>query len=165
MTNSAADWIDLSGKVAHVTGGAKGIGRGISRALAMAGASVMVSDVNLAGAEETASEIGGAAMALDVTDRDAVDAALAETVDALGGLDILVNNAGVYALPRQLLSIILIHSCLISPTKPKVIIGFCPFNWQFSNFHLSVVYDIFSIVTTHTMCCTNPNVSIFSFLD
>ena len=42
---SAADWIDLSGKVAHVTGGGKGIGKGISTALAMAGAKVMVSDI------------------------------------------------------------------------------------------------------------------------
>ena len=92
----ATDWIDLTGKVAHVTGGAKGIGRGISRALAMAGASVMVSDVNLEGARQTAAEIGGAAMHLDVTDRTAVDEAMAHTVAALGRLDILVNNAGVY---------------------------------------------------------------------
>ncbi len=92
----ATDWIDLSGKAAHVTGGAKGIGRGISRALAMAGASVMVSDVNLEGAKETATEIDGAAMFLDVTDRAAVDEAMAHTVATLGRLDILVNNAGVY---------------------------------------------------------------------
>lgn len=92
----AAKWIDLSGKVAHVTGGAKGIGRGISRALAMAGAKVMVSDLNLEGAQQTAAEIDGAAMMLDVTDRDAVDAAMGHTVSELGGLDILVNNAGVY---------------------------------------------------------------------
>ena len=65
---SAAKWIDLSGKVAHVTGGAKGIGRGIAHALAMAGAKVMVSDVNVEGAKATAEEIEGAAMFLDVTD-------------------------------------------------------------------------------------------------
>ncbi len=94
--NDAARWIDLSGKVAHVTGGAKGIGRGISTALAMAGAKVMVSDVNLEGAEATANEIDGAAMSLDVTDRAAVDAAMATTREELGSLDILVNNAGVY---------------------------------------------------------------------
>ncbi len=92
----AAGWIDLSGKVAHVTGGGKGIGRGIATALSMAGAKVMVSDVNLETAKATADEIGGAAMALDVTDRDAVDAAMAATVNELGSLDILVNNAGVY---------------------------------------------------------------------
>lgn len=94
--HEAAQWIDLSGKVAHVTGGAKGIGRGISRALAMAGARVMVSDVNRSGAEATAAEIGGAAMALDVTDAAAVNAAMARTATELGSLDILVNNAGVY---------------------------------------------------------------------
>lgn len=92
----AADWIDLNGKVAHVTGGAKGIGAAIAEALALAGASVMVSDVNGEGAAETASKIGGLSMQLDVSNREAVDAALAGTVAKLGSLDILVNNAGVY---------------------------------------------------------------------
>ncbi len=95
-TGSAADWINLSGKVAHVTGGGKGIGKGIATALSMAGARVMVSDINLETATKTAEEIGGAAMALDVSDRDAVDAAMAHTVTELGSLDILVNNAGLY---------------------------------------------------------------------
>ncbi len=93
---SAADWIDLSGKVAHVTGGGKGIGRGIATALSMAGAEVMVSDINPDSAVATAREIDGASMALDVSDRGAVDAALDQTVSELGGLDILVNNAGLY---------------------------------------------------------------------
>ena len=93
---NAADWIDLSGKVAHVTGGGKGIGRGIATALSMAGAEVMVSDINPDSAVATAREIDGASMALDVSDRGAVDAALDQTVSELGGLDILVNNAGLY---------------------------------------------------------------------
>lgn len=92
----ATDWIDLSGKVAHVTGGAKGIGAGISRALHAAGATVVVSDINGEGAKIMADEIGGHAMQLDVSDRAAVDAAIAETVSVAGSLDILVNNAGVY---------------------------------------------------------------------
>lgn len=96
MTLEAAQWIDLSGKVAHVTGGARGIGAGIARALAMAGARVMVSDLNQDAAGAVAELIGGEAMALDVTDRGAVDAAMAATVERLGSLDILVNNAGVY---------------------------------------------------------------------
>ena len=56
----------------------------------------MVSDVNLEGAQAVAAEIGGAAMALDVTDRAAVDEAMTQTAEELGSLDILVNNAGVY---------------------------------------------------------------------
>ena len=92
----AADWIDLSGKTAHVTGAGHGIGAAIARALALAGAKVAVSDIDAAGAEETAAAVGGVGMALDVSDREVVDAALAATVDRLGGLDIMVNNAGVY---------------------------------------------------------------------
>jgi len=91
-----ADWIDLTGRCAHVTGAAHGIGAAIARALAAAGARVAVSDVNLNGAEATAAEIGGLAMQLDVGDRAAVDAALSRTAEELGSLDILVNNAGVY---------------------------------------------------------------------
>lgn len=94
--NEAAKWIDLSGKVAHVTGGGKGIGEAIAMALAMAGAKVMVSDVNLESAQKVADEIGGKALALDVADRAAVDQAMEDTVAELGSLDILVNNAGVY---------------------------------------------------------------------
>ncbi len=93
----SADWIDLSGKVAHVTGAAHGIGAAIARTLAGAGAAVMVSDVDGAGAARVADEIGGAAMELDVSDGAAVDAALEETVRRLGSLDIMVNNAGVYS--------------------------------------------------------------------
>ena len=62
----------------------------------MAGAQVMVSDINPDAAAATAREIDGASMALDVSERDAVDAALARTADQLGSLDILVNNAGLY---------------------------------------------------------------------
>ena len=90
------DWIDLTGKVAHVTGGGKGIGEAIATALAMAGAKVMVSDLDLASAQATADKIGGGALQLDVTDRAAVDNAITTTVETLGALDVLVNNAGVY---------------------------------------------------------------------
>jgi len=91
-----AEWIDLGGKVAHVTGAAHGIGAAIAEALASAGAKVAVSDVNAEGATRTAEKIGGLAMQLDVSDRAAVDAALDRTAAELGSLDILVNNAGVY---------------------------------------------------------------------
>ena len=95
-TVKAAEWIDLTGRVAHVTGGGKGIGKGIATALSMAGAKVMVSDINLESAQQTADEIGGSAMSLDVADRDQVDQAMADTVAELGSLNILVNNAGLY---------------------------------------------------------------------
>ena len=93
---NATDWIDLGGKVAHVTGAAQGIGAGIARALNMAGAKVAVSDINGEGAARVADELGGISMQLDVSDRQAVDAALDETAQKLGSLDIIVNNAGVY---------------------------------------------------------------------
>ena len=94
--SEAASWINLGGKVAHVTGGGKGIGRAIATALSMAGAKVMVSDINEESAEETAREIDGSYLQLDVSDSEAVYSALLETEAALGGIDILVNNAGLY---------------------------------------------------------------------
>ena len=92
----AREWIDLSGRNAHVTGAARGIGAAIAKALAMAGARVAVSDIDLQGAAQVARSVGGIGMALDVADPQAVDAALDATVAQLGSLDILVNNAGVY---------------------------------------------------------------------
>ena len=92
-----ADWIDLRDKVAHVTGAARGIGAAIARTLAAAGATVVVSDLDLHGARTVAEETGGAAMALDVSDSAAVDDALEETARRCGSLDILVNNAGLYS--------------------------------------------------------------------
>lgn len=93
-----ADWIDLTGKVAHVTGAGHGIGAGIAQALASAGATVVVSDINGANARAVASELGNPehGLELDVSDRAAVDAAMQNTVALCGSLDILVNNAGVY---------------------------------------------------------------------
>ena len=90
----------LEGKVAMVTGAASGIGRATSLTLAREGAAVMCADVNTEGAQETADAIaaeGGTAavVELDVTDEEAVQAALAATVDQLGALHILVNDAGI----------------------------------------------------------------------
>ncbi|MEC8644096.1 MAG: SDR family oxidoreductase [Pseudomonadota bacterium] len=94
--SEAADWINLKGKVAHVTGGGKGIGRAIATALSMAGAKVMVSDINEESAEETAIEIDGSYLQLDVSKSEAVYSAFSETESIFGGIDILVNNAGLY---------------------------------------------------------------------
>jgi NAD(P)-dependent dehydrogenase (short-subunit alcohol dehydrogenase family) len=91
----------LEGRVAIVTGGAKGIGRAIAEAYAAAGARVVVGDRLGDLAEATCSAIrdaGGQAVAIetDVTDRAAVDELVRRTVASGGRLDILVNNAGLY---------------------------------------------------------------------
>lgn len=88
--------IDLTGRVALVTGGAQGLGEGMARALAAAGARVMIADINPAG-EETAASLGEGHgfVRLDVTDEAGWETAVTACVDRLGGLDVLVNNAGV----------------------------------------------------------------------
>jgi len=113
--------IDLSGRVALVTGGSRGLGRADALTLARAGADVAIADIlvesdtsaaerygvlaqaavaqGMVHAEETVEEIralGRRALAVrcDVTERDEVAAAVARTVDELGAVDILVNNAG-----------------------------------------------------------------------
>jgi NAD(P)-dependent dehydrogenase (short-subunit alcohol dehydrogenase family) len=94
-------YFDLSGKVAAVSGGATGIGRGIAEGLAEAGASVVVASRRRDSCESAAREIAdktGArtlALALDVMDPGSVDAFIDETTAGLGPIDILVNNAGV----------------------------------------------------------------------
>jgi 3-oxoacyl-[acyl-carrier protein] reductase len=114
--------IDLSGRVAFVTGGSRGLGRADALTLARAGADVVIADLlveselteetdaygplatvartqGLVGTESAAEEIRAMgrrsfAVRCDVTDRDDVAAAVARTVEELGSVDILVNNAG-----------------------------------------------------------------------
>lgn len=90
---------DLSGRVAVVTGGGRGIGRAIALGMAAAGATVVPSARTAAEVEEVAAEarefgVEARGITADVTDDEAVTALVDETVDAFGSLDVLVNNAG-----------------------------------------------------------------------
>jgi len=88
---------DLNGKVALVTGAARGIGYETARQLHLRGASVTVLDINAAETREAAERIGPRAIGLatDVTDHSAVMQSVAETVERFGGLDVVVANAGI----------------------------------------------------------------------
>ena len=98
--SEAKPTIDLTGKVALVTGAASGIGAAAAVRYAEAGAAVMCADLNGDGAKTTAETVNGsggraAALQLDVSDESAVEKSLQQTIDALGGFDILFNNAGI----------------------------------------------------------------------
>ncbi len=94
---SVAEAVNLSGKVAIITGGAMGIGFAIASRLGEAGAKVLVADKNAAAAEAAAEKIGGAiACTVDVSDQAQVEVMIAKAVGELGAVDILVNNAGIY---------------------------------------------------------------------
>ncbi|MCU1513494.1 MAG: 3-alpha-hydroxysteroid dehydrogenase [Microbacteriaceae bacterium] len=86
----------LEGKVALVTGAAKGIGEAVARRFVKEGAKVTLADIDEQSGRELAKELGDAAnyVHLDVAEYDQWTAAVADTVDRFGGLDILVNNAG-----------------------------------------------------------------------
>ncbi len=84
----------LTGRVAVVTGGGSGIGRGIAAGLAAFGASVAIWEQNPETCAAAAAEIGGLGIPTDVRESDQVDAALAQTAAELGPVTILVNNAG-----------------------------------------------------------------------
>ena len=86
---------DLTGRLAVVTGGAAGIGRAISAVLAEGGARVVVADRDAAAAQAVAAELGGIALALDVTDPEGCEITAGELAAQHGPAAILVNNAGI----------------------------------------------------------------------
>jgi short-subunit dehydrogenase len=87
--------LSLAGKVALVTGGARGIGRAIAEAFVARGIEVAIADVDARLVEKVASAIGASALALDVTVPEAFKRVVDEIERALGPLDVLVNNAGI----------------------------------------------------------------------
>jgi 3-oxoacyl-[acyl-carrier protein] reductase len=90
----------LQGQTAIVTGASRGIGRGIAGVLAREGANVVIADINLEGAKQTADAmvaqgLRAAALQVDITKSDQVDRMTQSVVEQFGRIDILVNNAGV----------------------------------------------------------------------
>jgi gluconate 5-dehydrogenase len=105
----AADPFDLTGRLALVTGSTRGIGAGIARALASAGATVVVHGRDADKVAATVEDLRrlparAEGIAFDVTDRDAVRDSVRALEDRVGGVDILVNNAGVNS-PADLLDL------------------------------------------------------------
>lgn len=96
-----SEFLSLDGRVAIVTGGARGIGKAIAETLAAHGAKVVVADLLLDVAEETAKEIAGqygvetVAVSVDVSKQDSAKAMVSSVMDKFGKVDILVNNAGI----------------------------------------------------------------------
>jgi 3-oxoacyl-[acyl-carrier protein] reductase len=97
----------LDNRVALVTGGASGFGKGIAETFAREGARIAIADLNERAAREVAASISNQAVAVrcDVSRRADVDAAVQATVDAFGTVDILVNNAGMSHLRRPMLEV------------------------------------------------------------
>jgi 3-oxoacyl-[acyl-carrier protein] reductase len=87
----------LSGKVALITGGARGIGRATAQAFAAEGARVIVADVDAEASEATARSLGGGAIGLpiDVADPESVKSVVATALSRTERIDVLVNNAGI----------------------------------------------------------------------
>jgi NAD(P)-dependent dehydrogenase (short-subunit alcohol dehydrogenase family) len=94
--------VELDGKIALVTGAARGIGQAIADALAANGAKVFYADIDFETARQSAqASLNGLPLALDVTNEIAVETSIEKVVEQSGRLDILVNNAGVNTLVHR----------------------------------------------------------------
>jgi len=91
----------LQGKIALITGAARGLGLAIGRRFRDEGATVVVNDLDAGAAERAASELGGMGVAADVSDSAAVDRMLARVGERYGRLDVLVNNAGINGIENE----------------------------------------------------------------
>jgi NAD(P)-dependent dehydrogenase (short-subunit alcohol dehydrogenase family) len=96
----SATWFDLTGRVAVVTGGSKGLGRTFAGALARAGASVAITSRTQTDLDQVAAELrehGHQVLGVrsDVTDEESIRTMVQQVIDRFGQIDILVNNAGV----------------------------------------------------------------------
>ena len=89
------DLLDMSGKVVLVTGAARGIGQGIANVFAAAGAKVVLADIDEEAVKSASEGINGEGIVLDVSEPDAVDAAITGIVSRHGSTDVVVNNAGI----------------------------------------------------------------------
>jgi 2-dehydro-3-deoxy-L-rhamnonate dehydrogenase (NAD+) len=87
--------LDLKGRIAAITGGARGIGLAVAERVAASGGRPAIWDVDLEEGERVAARLGGVAARVDVADYASIEAALAATEAALGPLDVLVANAGI----------------------------------------------------------------------
>lgn len=90
---------DLAGRVAVVTGGARGIGEACARLFAARGATVVIADLNMERAAAVADDIGGMAAEVDVVDGDALDALAARVAREIGPASIVVTSAGIAQQP------------------------------------------------------------------
>jgi len=90
----------LEGQAALVTGGGSGLGAATARALAAGGAKVALLDINLAAAQAVAAEIGGFAVACDITDSASAEAAIAAAAEVHGPARIVMNVAGIGSAKR-----------------------------------------------------------------
>ncbi|WP_299684415.1 L-iditol 2-dehydrogenase [uncultured Tateyamaria sp.] len=86
----------LAGKSALITGAARGIGRAFAEAYLREGAQVVIADIDMDRATETAADIGAFAVRMDVTDQASIDAGVAEAIGHVGQIDILINNAAIF---------------------------------------------------------------------